>query len=205
MIVVTFYQDGRCLGPAFRTAVNVGEDIFPVVRANDKGDHFSIQWCPPPAHRTRQAVPIAVDVHPAEGSWILQKLFVGPELGEFPLADNMAGEYVRMKITRSGILPGTFDFSVKVCNNISIQGVSSSDPSLENFEGLNCGEGMSTMMMGPPGMMEVEQQILKGFRVLQKWIAENGFLLLNGPTVEMEFARDAGMDVIDIIELSHAL
>jgi hypothetical protein len=188
--------------------MEVGGDIFPIVRADTVGDHFAIEFPTPPACLTlnRQPPPHTADRHRCEGQWVLQRLSVGPELGEFPLDDKMEGGKVRMKVKRSGVLPSSFDFSVKVCNTINVQCVSSSDPTLESFEGLSCGRAMATMMMGTPEQMEVEAEISNGFSVVRKWIAENGVLILNGPTVEMEFVEDAIATAnIEPIHLMHAL
>jgi len=184
-ITVTFYQDGRCLGPAFVSKRLTDKEVFPVVQASSDGDRFAIRFLESaPAVRTREPKGGGV-AHPAEGNWALQRLNVGPELGEFPLASKMEGEEVTLKVEADK--PGSFHLSARVCNHLRMVTSSQPDESLAPFDKITPGPVMSTMMMGPEGMMEVESAISTGLESVHKWLAKDGTLLLVGPAVEMSF------------------
>jgi len=183
-ITVTFYQDDRCLGPAFLSKRLTGKDVFPVVKAGFPGDRFAIRFPgSAPAERKRQPKG-GGPPHPAEGLWVLKRLSVGPELGEFPLADKMEGRAATLKV--EGVAPGCFHLSGRVCNNLNVQVAAEPDKSLAPFDKLTlAGPVMSTRMMGPEGVMEVETVVCSAMESLQKWIVRDGELLLVGPTAEM--------------------
>jgi len=185
---VTFYQDGRCLGPAFVATRRTDGAIFPVVHTSSIGDKFGIRFLDAPAERKRQGKG-AAPAHPAEGVWALQKLFTGPELGEVPLAEKMEGQEVTLKVEGDG--PGSFRFSARVLNTLNMTATSEPDQSLEPFEKLVPSMVVGTKMMGPEGMMEVEGIVGDGLGKLHKWLARPGSLLLTGATVEMCFAPKA--------------
>lgn len=190
-VSVVFYQDGRCLGPAFISKRLSGAEIFPVVHASHEGDRFGIRLLESsPSVRTRQPKGGGT-LHPAEGVWTLKELFVGPELGQFPLAAKMEeGSEVTLKV--EAIDACSFRFSARVVNNISFSVSAAPDDVLAPFEKLTPGRVMATKMMGPPGMMEVEKEVASGLEVLYKWLAQDGILMLTGPTVEMSFVPQVG-------------
>eukprot|EP00403_Amphidinium_massartii_P049475 CAMPEP_0178459064 /NCGR_PEP_ID=MMETSP0689_2-20121128/47904_1 /TAXON_ID=160604 /ORGANISM="Amphidinium massartii, Strain CS-259" /LENGTH=314 /DNA_ID=CAMNT_0020085463 /DNA_START=107 /DNA_END=1051 /DNA_ORIENTATION=+ len=182
---VTFYQDGRCLGPAFVSKRVGGGDVFPVVHTSGEGDSFAISFPDAPAARERQAKD-GSKLHPAEGSWAVKRMSVGPELGEFPLSGKMEGQDLGLKVEGAGT-PGTFSLAFKVANTVRMVAASASDDSLAPFEKLTpSGQVMATMMMGPPGMMEVEQALTQNLATVHKWLAKDGMLIITGPTLELE-------------------
>lgn len=184
-VTVTFYQNGRCLGPGFVAERSTPAEVFPVVSASSDGDRFAIRF-PETAPDIRDRQPQGGGAsHPAQGAWALEKLMVGPELGEFPLSDKMEGRMVVLTVEEVG--PGKFRFSVKVCNNMRAEASSQADESLAPFESLKVGRPMSTKMMGPPGPMEVENLIGEGLGKLFKWLASGNCLLLVGPDIELSF------------------
>jgi len=185
-ITVTFYQEGRCLGPAFIAKRLSDAAIFPLVHGRD-GDHFRIRFPDTvPTMESRQAKS-GEAVHPAEGTWALKQLCVGPELHEFPLAAKMEGETVMLKITETS---PTFSFSARVINNLNFVATSMADAGLAPFEKLEIpGPLISTQMMGPESMMEVETKISEGLQNLHKWLPRSDSLLMVGPATEMSFTR----------------
>ncbi|CAK9014403.1 unnamed protein product [Durusdinium trenchii] len=177
-VKVTVYQGGRCLGQAFESPLqDPSAPIFPVIQAKADGDKFRIVKATPPKERRREP---AGGSHFAVGTWRVEKLMVGPELGEFPLASKMDGKPVLLTIKEAE--DKKFHLSAKVANTINFQVVLKEDPSAAPFEAVEVAGGMSTMMMGTPGEMEVES-VLKLSEV-RKWIF-NESLLLQGPTLEV--------------------
>jgi len=183
-ITVVFYQDGRCLGLAFDAKRFSDAAVYPLLHAGN-GDHFRIRFPDSlPATEVRQAKD---GEHPADGTWALEQLFVGPELHEFPLAAKMQGETVRLKVTVS--LPKIM-CSARLVNQLSFEATSTAEASLAPFEKLeDLGPVMSTKMMGPENMMEVETKISEGLSTLYKWLPRSDRLLLVGPAIEMSFTR----------------
>jgi len=190
-VSVVFYQDGRCLGPAFISKRLSGAEIFPVVHTSHEGDRFGIRLLESaPSVRTRQPKGGGT-LHPAEGVWTLKQIFVGPELVQFPLTAKMGeGSEVTLKV--EAIDAGSFHFSARVVNKLNFSVVVAPDDALAPFEKLTPGLVMATKMMGPPGMMEVEKEVASGFEALFKWLARDGKLTLTGPTVEMSFVPQVG-------------
>mmetsp|Transcript_41213 Transcript_41213/g.104815 ORF Transcript_41213/g.104815 Transcript_41213/m.104815 type:complete len:262 (-) Transcript_41213:73-858(-) len=45
---MTFWHDGRCLGPGILASRPAGEAVYPVVSARSAGDAFTLRLCPPP-------------------------------------------------------------------------------------------------------------------------------------------------------------
>ena len=181
-VAVTFYQDGRCLGQAFDSSMQDPDaEIFPVVRANDDGDAFTISMArPAPAARTREPQSGGGGggggggQHPAVGTWELTELYVGPELGQVPFHLKMGGQPIKLTIKapdprqRMMMMRGggkgkgggggggpALGLSMKVVNNLGCELSCSSDPSssLAPFVPVTVGPVRSTKMMGPPDMM----------------------------------------------------
>jgi len=179
-ITVTFYQDGRCLGPAFKAKRLSSGEVFPVVKANRDGDRFAISFPEaPPAARAREP-PGGGQAHPAEGTWALERLSVGPELGEFPLAARMEG-HGPARLTVEAAEPGTFRLCFRVANSLSTRVACEQDPALAPFEKLKPGPVASTRMMGPEGMMQVEAAVAEGLEGLGKWLCRDGGLCEQRP------------------------
>ena len=82
-VKVAFYQDRKPLGVAFEAKLDDGSaSIYPVVCCGSDGDTFFLSMPDAPT-----AAAEAKGVHPAVGAWTLQRLCVGPELGQYPLYD----------------------------------------------------------------------------------------------------------------------
>jgi len=205
-VQVTFWQNGKCLGPAFLSSLrNSGAEVFPLVQANENGDRFNIRFGPAPDMAAAPAGPTA---DPREGEWCLQVLKSGPDLAKFPLLERLHGEeggrsfatpnsgspdgvFVKVKATGK---PGEFDFNWRVANSCGMVATSSADPSLAPYDKLQPGPVSSTRKMGEDGEMEVEQQMAQGMEGLDKWGCVDGALILRGPAVEMELIPGGGDD-----------
>jgi len=139
-----------------------------------------------PASHARKLRGASASTHPEAGDWVLQHMSVGPELGEFPFAAKMKGRDVRLKIEAVGA--HSFRLFVKVANILRAQAIARPDDTLKPFEGLKVGPVMSTRMIGPESIMQVEKTLSDALEKLQKWIVADGKLLLVGPTAELTFA-----------------
>merc|ERR1712217_976913 len=123
----------------------------------------------------------------ANGEWTLEKVFVGPELGEFPLASKMDSNTVSMQIHADGSRP--LKLLLKVANTLRFMASPESAPHLYPFQALRVTPGASTKMMGPPAIMEAEAAISKAFMSVNKWLVREDTLLLVGPAAELSFRR----------------
>ena len=85
-------------------------------------------------------------------------MMVGPELGEYPLAKSMDQKAVILKVMARP--EDSYQIHAKVVNNLSFSASSGADAVLAPFDALSVKPGISTMMMGPEPMMEVEYKLL---------------------------------------------
>jgi len=196
MLLWLLFPNLGCCGPpasmwhddgpgALKNHAEVEEPVF-------EGERFAIRFPDMlPTSHARQLRGASASTHPEEGDWVLQRMSVGPELGEFPFAAKMKGREVRLKIEAVG--EHSFRLFVKVANTLRAQAIAREDDTLKPFEGLKLGPVMSTRMMGPESMMQVEKQLSDALEELQKWMVAGGELLLAGPAAELSFAR-AGDD-----------
>merc|ERR1712187_315775 len=137
------------------------------------------EWTPP---ETPEAAALL-----ANGQWTLERLFVGPELGEFPLAFKMGSEAVSMQVHADGSL--SLKMLLKVANTLRFMASPSSAPHLHPFQALRVTQGPATKMIGPPAVMEAEAVITNAFMSVKKWLVREDTLLLVGPTAELSFRR----------------
>ncbi|CAE7754408.1 unnamed protein product, partial [Symbiodinium pilosum] len=93
-----------------------------------------------------------------EGLWEIEQMMVGPELGEYPLAKSMDQKAVILKVMACP--EDSYQIHAKVVNNLSFSASSGADAVLAPFDALSVKPGISTMMMGPEPMMEVEYKLL---------------------------------------------
>ena len=190
-LTMTVYHNGRCMGPAYEVPYS-GAKIYPVVQAQKDGDIFRIATgLPAPTALTREK---PKGGHPAAGTWTLKQLFLGPELGEFPLAAKLEGAPLPTVTVLED--KGQLRLSVKVANNLGFSATSTPDASLAPFDALTVGAGMSTMMMGPPGVMEAEAKISEGMPTVRKWLAQDDTLIINAPTMEMICTLCADAEIV---------
>ncbi|CAJ1430576.1 unnamed protein product [Effrenium voratum] len=134
----------------------------------------------------------ASEVTPAEGqaatgNWRLEKLFMGAELGEYPLAEKMKGRPVTASIREKD---GKIQISMRIVNTLNFFATSKADTSLAPFDALTItGPGISTMMAGPESMMQTEGAVSRALPSVRKWLVKDGKLIISGPTMEMTFVR----------------
>eukprot|EP00928_Gymnodinium_smaydae_P072627 TRINITY_DN55961_c0_g1_i1.p1 TRINITY_DN55961_c0_g1~~TRINITY_DN55961_c0_g1_i1.p1 ORF type:complete len:353 (-),score=79.82 TRINITY_DN55961_c0_g1_i1:116-1108(-) len=187
-VTVTFYQNGRCLGPAFVSRMATpGAAVYPVVKAGTEGDKFLIRFTAAPKQRLRENK----SASPYEGDWTLRQMMVGPELGEYPLAQKMGDRSVTFNIEATA--PSNFRVSAKVANTLTFNVTTRPNTTLKPFdEFMVNGPCMSTRLMGTPAIMEVEQKLQAAVGECRKWLArpDHG-LLLSGPTAELSLERCA--------------
>lgn len=213
---VTFYQDGRCLGPAFSSKrCDPAADVYPVVHTNSEGDRFKITFptsTPSEARRTREPKPKEQGSHDAEGTWTVVALRVGPELHDFPLEakdfdDKLVPVVVTLQVGPDGAEKGRFRLSCKVGNTLNLR-IAASGEVVEGFEKIsNVGALMSTMMMTPFNV--VEQQFAGFLEALQKWHVgkdDKGVMKLllrdtAGAEMELAFSPDVGPPVATDVDL----
>ena len=186
-VTVTFYQDGRCLGPAFQSKRSTQAEIFPVVHSSGEGDRFAIRFPEvAPASTQRQAKDYS-SLHPAERTWAVTRMRLGPELAELDWNALMKGQPLRVEVVSDSV--GVFSFSFKVANSLWFTATSAADTSLAPFDRLTPSGAMaSTKMMGPPHMMEMEKHLAMNCPSIFKWFVTDGRLVLTGQTIEMELA-----------------
>merc|ERR1711874_828070 len=128
--------------------------------------------------------------HPAEGTWILDTMFVGPELGDFPLESKMGGKKISMEV--SNLHGESYRFTAKVVNVLMFDAT----PVLNHigeapFAGLKIEGSGSTLMMGPPEMMETENAFSTSLSGANKWLVRENTMLISGPTAELRFSRSS--------------
>lgn len=196
---VTLWHNDKYLGEAFACPrPEPGTTLYPVVSGRKAGDRFRISL----RREVRQPV-LGPPPHAAEGAWRLNQLFVGPELGEVNLNEVMGGlgrggMEVTLLVKKDPSDPMTFQLGMRVANQLNIR--IKATPAVEGqaphpFEAVDPTPVMSTMMMAPPEIMELEATIAKNLEKVGKWLArgdkpEDETLLIQGPTMEMSWARD---------------
>mmetsp|Transcript_18580 Transcript_18580/g.21351 ORF Transcript_18580/g.21351 Transcript_18580/m.21351 type:complete len:132 (-) Transcript_18580:67-462(-) len=115
------------------------------------------------------------------GDWLLQKAFVGPELTEFPLPT--AKKYI-LKISTTE--EGSYNLLIKVGNTIrtSMKVLGKDDDNL--FDKIQVKPPMSSRMMPPPELFELESYLTTSLPTFFKMIvSDDGNLIMTGETSEL--------------------
>jgi len=161
-LTITYFLNGRCLGPAFRMAHPYPTDLYPVVTFKDGGSAAVIRKVEAiPLGRQREA-----EVEPfPEGSWKL----VG---GTSPVP-------ITLSIQRTG--DATFRASLHVVNHFTV-------PLRHEGDHWSAGPGFGTRMMGPPEEMAAEREYSKTLETTTNLEQREGNLVLTCPTGETTFA-----------------
>ena len=164
-LTVTFYHNGRCLGPAFCSNEAA---LFPVVQAKGQGDSFRIDFKAVPKIKHREAD----DLHPFNGEWRLTKLRIGHE--------DMSCDDFSLLVQQKGL---DVNLSFKIVNYLNFRAEC-------NSESLRVrGVGRSTMMAGPEALMRLEQQLSAAIEDLRTWSMHEGMLTLWGPQLDISCTR----------------
>jgi hypothetical protein len=125
---------------------------------------------------------------PYSGSWEIKRLFVGPELGEYPLTDTS-----RFKLTLKKGEGKQYRLAVKIANTFSTT-VELGDK-MEAFDSMKFpGHCISTKMMPHPELEELEKLVGKALSdydhgLKKMMITSYGNLLISGPIMEMSYVR----------------
>eukprot|EP00928_Gymnodinium_smaydae_P046649 TRINITY_DN31092_c0_g1_i1.p1 TRINITY_DN31092_c0_g1~~TRINITY_DN31092_c0_g1_i1.p1 ORF type:complete len:381 (-),score=56.10 TRINITY_DN31092_c0_g1_i1:139-1281(-) len=182
---VTFWQSGKCLGKAFAACPRPsGAAVFPVVSGKSVGDSFRLSL------RKKTPVFNPPPQHGAVGKWQLQRLQLGGDDVDVAAAYGGRGGMLKMQVKAS--TGNTFTLSMRVCNamNTTATVTSSSDG-----ETIVIAPPMSTMMMGPPALMDLEQRIGAALPSATSWSvrdagSDNASVQLTGPNFIMQFIVD---------------
>mmetsp|Transcript_1775 Transcript_1775/g.2643 ORF Transcript_1775/g.2643 Transcript_1775/m.2643 type:complete len:315 (+) Transcript_1775:47-991(+) len=182
-VLVTFYINDRCLGPAFRlTDVNSDQIFYPCIHVSGRA---VLEYSAP------EAFPVVITRQPAAhsdiymGEWKLTQAFTGPELGEFPLPKDSD----IILTLESGDCSKNYELTAKVANvlrtNLNVVGKS------DAFDRIEVGHVMSTMMMPSPELAAVEKYLLSSMSTLFKMIVspESDRLIMTGATAELNCQR----------------
>lgn len=182
---IVFYHNRRCLGAAF--SVKDSSELFPCLHVGGSAK-VKVTSGTAPNIITRENASLG---DPYSGNWEIKRLFVGPDLGEFPLTDT-----ARFKLTLEKTKEKQYSLMVKVANTFSTA-IELGDK-LEAFDSIKflCGCA-STRMMPHPELIELEKLIGKELnggdnesRGLKKMmVSSDGSLLISGPIMEMSFVR----------------
>ncbi|CAK9079276.1 unnamed protein product [Durusdinium trenchii] len=192
---VSFWQGGTSIGEAFKGCPRQpGAMVFPAVCASKVHDRFVLSLRrSPPKEETKAP-------HPAEGCWDLQRLVVGGELVNLDAAlaikgkgkgrgyvDGDAAEnkgHIIMSVNNRGG-GHTFQLSMPLGNilNTTVQVTSTPD----GTEMLQVGGVMSTMVMSPPPLMDLEQRLSRALPLITRWSIKDSRLELRGGDVELDF------------------
>jgi len=188
---VVFYHNGRCLGAGFSFDEGNYERLYPCLHLSGSATvSFSIPKSPPKVFQREQKPRKHEDRY--SGDWLIEKAFLGPELGELPVATES-----RFRITLErvdGVLPSLKDgvryyVNVKIDNTFRTSFMITSN--MEAFDGIQLeGPCMSTRMMSRPDHAPMEEFVQtalssEGRGVVKMIVSEQGQLIMSGPTVEM--------------------
>lgn len=202
----SLWHGERSLGEAFADCPRqAGASVFPVVSAKSVGARIRLSLRAKP--RTAVAASTAAPAHWAEGTWALDKLvsngndqdiagmfvgFGGKAAGKGKGTGAPGPVLTVSKPPAAG--PGEFQLSMRVCNNLAFRAASSAGSSYQQAdpqEQLKISPGLSTRMMGPPPMMDLERMICTEMPGVTAWRLTGGarLELLVGDVVQMGFAN----------------
>eukprot|EP00929_Paragymnodinium_shiwhaense_P005247 TRINITY_DN10693_c0_g1_i1.p1 TRINITY_DN10693_c0_g1~~TRINITY_DN10693_c0_g1_i1.p1 ORF type:complete len:342 (+),score=48.28 TRINITY_DN10693_c0_g1_i1:94-1026(+) len=186
-VTATFYQDGRCLGPAFAARRLTAEPIYPVVQAKEQGDRFLIRYAEAPVERQRQAKAGGTE-HPAVGDWKLDSI------SSMDIASKMPeGARATLRVS-SESAKNHFGLHACVCNRINAKAQASGEVTSTGQEIRVSGPVMATMMMGPEDMMEVETAVSAALQGLSHWQVGPETLVLQSSSGEMKLTPDTSRE-----------
>eukprot|EP00586_Coscinodiscus_wailesii_P006451 CAMPEP_0172490932 /NCGR_PEP_ID=MMETSP1066-20121228/21565_1 /TAXON_ID=671091 /ORGANISM="Coscinodiscus wailesii, Strain CCMP2513" /LENGTH=321 /DNA_ID=CAMNT_0013259677 /DNA_START=27 /DNA_END=992 /DNA_ORIENTATION=+ len=174
-LVVAYYINGRCLGTGFRlTSLDADDDFFPCLSVCGSAtfSYAAPEILPLVVIRKQ---PIYTDY---TGEWKLVRVFMGPELGEYPLPSDRDIIFSFGDLIDDNVYP----FSVSMMNTLSGT-VKLNNNVFESFDGVEIEMVSSTLMMPPPLWQGVESTITSSLSDVYKMIVSNG-LILSGPTAE---------------------
>lgn len=172
-LIVAYYINGRCLGTGFRLA---DDDLFFPCLSVSGSATFS--YAAPeilPLVVIREE-PIYTDY---TGKWKLMRVFMGPELGEFPLPSDRDIVFSFGDLTDDNVYP----LSVSMMNTVSGTVKLTNNDTFEPFDGVKIEMMSGTLMMPPPLWQGVESNITSSLPDIYKIIISDG-LIMSGPAAE---------------------
>lgn len=205
---ISLWHGERSLGEAFAECTRQeGAAVFPVVSAGRVGTRVRLSMRAKPL-----TAAAAAPAHWAEGMWALDKLvdngndqdiagmFVGFGGKGAGKGKGKGAPGPVLKVSKPPAAgPGEFQLSMQVCNNLHFRAATPAGASYQQVpnpqEQLNISPGMSTRMMGPPPLMDLERMICAGMPGVTAWRLTGGgtdaarLELLVGSVVQMGFAR----------------
>jgi len=173
-LVVSFYHNSTFLGEAFRVPAPYPKPLLPCVCFGTQGGSVSVVRKNPPgsgggvsiAHPIAQPQPIACPV----GHWTLQTINNIPVNGEATL------------LVEGGSSPDSYKLAGKVINAFTTT-ITRSGPSWTSTP------MPSTMMAGPPHLMELEGKVKDVLQSVAYMAIETGELVIrSGNSTEIKFA-----------------
>ena len=178
--IVSFFVDGVYLGPAFSLSSDSTETYFPCLHVGGKS---TVEVSFPellPSKDVDASKQAYMDTK-YEGQWKLSQLMVGPELGEKPLPNH---EFLAQFESTSA---NTIGFSMKIGNTLRTNITTLGEK--DGYEMISVGNVMSTMMLSPPPIQSVEDDITGHLPSALKMKSAGKKLLVIGTTIELHFTR----------------
>jgi len=186
-VKTVFYMNGLCLGTGFQL-VNDQNTYYPCL-------HFSGKHSAVIKYTVSSSLPTTIEREQQhstnnnnyDGDWILKKAFVGPELTDFPLP---TGNKCILSFSSTDE-DGSYEYNlaIKVGNTIRtrVTVFTKNDNNDDDvFENIQVKPPMSSMMMPPPELYNLESYLTKSLPTLFKMIvSENAHLIMTGPTAEL--------------------
>eukprot|EP00918_Siedleckia_nematoides_P055047 GHVU01120094.1.p1 GENE.GHVU01120094.1~~GHVU01120094.1.p1 ORF type:complete len:292 (-),score=39.99 GHVU01120094.1:254-1129(-) len=142
-LVVTFYHNGECLGPAFQLPAPYPTNVYPVVSLKNQGDRVRVEKKDPPSERERFTAPVMDGL---EGEWQASTI------------DGEPVDFGRVNVVGHG--GGVYQVMGMVANRLR---------TTVTMDPIGASPVLATMMMGEPKKMEVEAGITKAFTNLKRF------------------------------------
>lgn len=140
--------------------------------------------------------------HAIKHRWILEQLALGPELHRYPLEARIGALTISMQIDK-GV--GTLQVLTTVLNTMQFTVVPGEGVGGRQFYNVNVemSKPLASVKMGPPGLMETEAELSRGFTLVDKWLMlRNGErLMLSGSEVEMSLRRAEPRDAKTLADI----
>jgi hypothetical protein len=181
-----YYINDQCLGLAFDIP-NTKRQYLPCLHVTGSAKINLAVPAELPPQRDRNLSPSGDDKY--QGQWNLSKAFYGPELGKFPLPDN----HIIIASFEKQDASSSYQFGIKVGNSMGTKITLTGKKFEGGFDEVTIGPIRSTMMMPPPELQFVENELIgKGLPVVNKMIVtstadeQKNLLLMQGPTIELE-------------------
>ncbi|KAL7478227.1 hypothetical protein ACHAW6_003995 [Cyclotella cf. meneghiniana] len=190
---IIFYHNKRCLGAGF--CIQDPSVLYPCLHVCGSAT-VKVNPCTPPSVITReQNLNNSNDAY--SGDWQINRLFVGPELCEFPLPQCTEIKLSLEKLgDRSDGDSVEYALIVKIANifrtKLEVTG------KIDSFDSIRfLGQCISTRKMPPPELQELESLIGKALngnendssRLMKMKVTDDGALIISGPVMEMSCSR----------------